>query len=243
VIDRYELTHDGFLDNRLTVAQPKKGFRAGHDSVLLAACIEAKDNSNLVELGSGVGVASLCLAQREKRCRVLGIEVDPELVALANDNARLNGMSERVSFLTGDVLEHDFQGGLFDQVFLNPPFHTSDGRKSPDPRRARAMYDANDALHAWTERAVELVRPGGKVTIVMRADRLPHWRARVSGAVIVLPLLPKPDGTAKRVIARLSPRGPSSYTEMEPLVLHNRDGLPTEEAEAVLRHGAPLYLE
>ena len=241
--DRAELSHDGFLGNRLTVAQPKRGFRAGHDSVLLAASIQVEENSNLLELGSGVGVASLCFAAREKTCSVLGIEIDPNLVDLANDNARRNELSPRVSFFAGDVVAHDFRGNHFDHVFLNPPFHLGVGQRSPDAGRARAMHDAKDALYAWTERAVELVRPGGKVTIVMREDRLPHWRERVSGAVIVLPLLPRPGGKAKRVIARISPDSASSCMEIAPLVLHDEDGHPTKEAEAVLRHGAPLRLE
>lgn len=243
MIDSSELTYDGFLGNRLILAQPKRGFRAGHDSVLLAASIQFSENSDVLELGSGVGVASLCLAAREKKCRVLGIEIDSELVALANQNAMRNGLSERVSFAAGDVFEHDFQGKHFDHVFLNPPFHFADGQKSPDSARARAMHDANDAHFAWTERAVELVRPGGKVTIVMREDRLLRWRERVFGEVLLLRLLPRPGGKAKRVIAQLSPHSASSYREIEPFVLHNGAGEPTKEAEAVLRHGDPLRLE
>lgn len=238
-----ELTQDGFLDNRLTVSQPKKGFRAGHDSVLLAASVQVEENSSVLELGSGVGAASLCLAAREQQCRVLGIEIDSGLVALANDNARRNQLSDRVRFIADDVVGHDFRGERFDHVFLNPPFHFADGRKSPDAGRARAMHDTKDALIAWTGRAVELVRPGGKVTIVMRADRLARWREHVSGAVISLPLLSRPGEKAKRVIARISPSAASSYREIGPFVLHDIDGKPTEAAEAVLRHCASLNLE
>ena len=188
-------------------------------------------------------MASLCLASRETKCRVLGIEIVSDLVALANENAMRNELSERVSFIADDAIEHDFQNQRFDHVFLNPPFHNADGQRSPDPARARAMHDSQDALYAWTERAVELVRPGGSVTVVMREDRLEQWRERVCGAVIALRLLPRQGERAKRVIVRISPHEPSSYREIEPLVLHNEGGGPTQEAEAVLRHGAPLRLE
>ena len=243
MIHRSELTHDGFLDNRLTVCQPKRGFRAGHDSVLLAASIQTAENSNVLELGSGVGVASLCLAVRVEDCRVTGVEIDPELVALANENAKRNKMSARVRFLAGDVFEQKFEDGRFDHVFLNPPFHLASGQKSPDAGRARAMHDADEALYAWTAHAIGLVRPGGNVTIVMRADRFGHWRERVSGGVILLRLLPRPGAEAKRIIAKITPQALSSFGEAEPFVLHDDDGRPTKEAEAVLRHGAPLRLE
>jgi tRNA1(Val) A37 N6-methylase TrmN6 len=243
VIEFEEPTVDGFLNNRLSVCQPKRGFRAGHDSVLLAASILVAENGHVIELGSGVGVASLCLAARIGDCRVTGIEIDPELAALANENAKRNEMSGRVSFIAGDAVTMTFDRKIFDQVFLNPPFHPSSGRKSPDSGRARAMHDPNDALICWTARAIQLVGPGGSVTVVMRADRLARWRIGLPGALTVLPLLPRRDEEPKRVIARLNPHAPSSYRAAKPFVLHRPDGKPTDETEAVLRHGAPLSLE
>ncbi len=242
MIEKPGLTEDGFLDNRLTVLQPKRGFRAGHDSVLLAASIEGAENSNVLELGSGVGVASLCLAARDGDCRVTGIEIDPELVSLAVENAKRNEMTSRVRFLAGDVLHQTFDGEIFDHVFLNPPFHPAAGQISPDAGRARAMHDVDEALHSWTERAIGLAGVKGNVTAIMRADRFESWRERVTGAVKVLRLLPRPGEDPKRVIARVTPRARSSYDEAKPFVLHDEDGKPTDEAEAVLRHGAPLPL-
>jgi len=243
VIDSAELTVDGFLNNRLTICQPKRGFRAGHDAVLLAASIPMVENGHALELGSGVGVASLCLAARVKECRVTGIEIAPELVALAVENAKNNELVERVNILVGDVLENAVGGQQFDQVFLNPPFHPKSARKSPDEGRARAMHDPKDALVRWTARAIGFVCPGGSVTVVMRADRLAQWRAGLCGTLTVLRLLPRKDEEPKRVIARLTPSAPTSYREAKPFVLHRPDGRPTEEAEDVLRHGAPLSFE
>ncbi len=243
MIEPEELTVDGFLNNRLSLYQPKRGFRAGHDSVLLAASVTIAENGHALELGSGVGVASLCLGARVANCHVTGIEIDPDLVALATENAIRNEMSGRVSFIAGDAVTMTFDGKIFDQVFLNPPFHPSSGRKSPDSGRARAMHDPNDALTCWTARAIQLVGPGGSVTVVMRADRLARWRIGLPGALTVLPLLPRRDEEPRRVIARLNPYAPSSYQVVKPFVLHRPDGKPTDEVEAVLRHGGPLSPE
>ena len=48
--------------------------------------------SRALELGAGAGTASLCLAARIPAITVTGIEIDPDLVQLANDNAAANGM-------------------------------------------------------------------------------------------------------------------------------------------------------
>lgn len=236
-------TLDGFLGNRLFVAQPRRGFRAGHDSVLLAASVPAQANDHALELGSGVGVASLCLAARVGTCRITGIEIDPALVATADENAARNDMSARVSFVCADVRASGFAGPSFDQVFLNPPFHPASGQASSDAARDRAMRDSDEALTSWTALALGLVRPGGSVSVILRADRVEAWKGAFTCKGALLPLAPREGEAPKRAIARLSPGKPSSWHVLPPFVLHRPDGRPTEEADAVLRHGAPLALE
>ena len=101
------LTLDRFLGGRVVAAQPADGFRAGHDTVLLAAAVPAEPGSTVLELGSGVGIASLCLAARVPGVRIVGVEIDPDLVRLANDNAAHNDLSARVSFIAADASNFD----------------------------------------------------------------------------------------------------------------------------------------
>src|SRR6185437_12302286 len=120
-----EYTLDRFLGGRIVAAQPKNGFRAGHDSVLLAAAIPAQPGAHVLELGSGAGVASICFAWRAAQSLVLGLEIDPELVEVAKANADRNAMKGRVRFSETDVRE--FRGKQFDHVFFNPPFNRAEG--------------------------------------------------------------------------------------------------------------------
>jgi len=235
-------TLDGFLNRRLLIAQPKSGFRAGHDSVLLAASVPAEPGDAVLELGAGAGVASLCLAARVEGCRVNGVELDPALVALANDNAARNALQARVSFHQVDVAAAGFNPGYFDRVFLNPPFHPASGSISNNPARARAMHDGGDALKLWTRIALRHTRDGGTVSIVLRADRLEEWAKDLPCAVTVLPLAPREGEAPKRALACLWPgTGPAFHT-LAPFILHRAEGGSTEQAEAVLRHGEALVL-
>jgi tRNA1(Val) A37 N6-methylase TrmN6 len=233
---------DGFLGNRLTIAQPAEGFRAGHDSVLLAAAVPATDQSSVLELGAGAGVASLCLAARVRGARVLGIDNDPNMVELANENAARNAMADRVHFECADVKDVS-RDKAFDHVFFNPPFHPANGQESPNQARARAMHDAMAAIAKWTRTALGLVRPGGSVTAILRADRGHEMLSAVENdGVIVLPLFPRADEPAKRIIVRIVKGSPKNTRVAAGLVLHDQDGRNTEAAEAVLRHGAALEL-
>jgi len=234
------ITLDRFLGGRLTIAQPRKGFRAGHDTVLLAAAVPA--GLDLLELGAGAGVASLCVAARIPGVRVIGVEIDPDLLRLANENATRNGMNDRVRFELGDVAAMR-QMRLFDHVFFNPPFHPVSGNPSPSTQRDRSMRDSADAVPAWTGVALSLTKPGGTVTAIVRADRASEaLRVRAGDEAFVFPLFPRAGETPKRVIVQIAKGRSGPEREAAGLILHEPDGRNTEASEAVLRYGSALTL-
>jgi len=238
-----QCTLDGFLGGRLTIAQPKHGFRAGHDTVLLAAGVPAETGSAVLELGAGAGAASLCLAARLGDVRVRGIEIDPELVALANENAARNAMAGRVHFEVGDAAALG-DAEEWDHVFFNPPFHPATGQQSPRLTRDRAMRDRCNAIGGWMRNALALTRPGGTVTAIVRTDRVDDIVsvAEGHGARIVFPLFPRRGAVSKRSIVQIAKGRPGSLGVAVGLILHEADGRNTDAAEAVLRHGFQLRL-
>lgn len=239
-----DITEDGFLDGRLIAAQPKKGFRAGHDTVLLAAAVPAKAGERILELGSGAGIASLCLAARVPDCTITGIEVDAELVTLANTNAAKNGMSGRVRFVEGDVFNsfpppEEEEIHWFDHVFLNPPFHDRRGQASPTLQRERAK---RGEVAAWMQRGLEMTRTGGTTTAILRADRLSEIEGLAPDSRwSVMLLLPRADKPAKRIIAQVR-KGERGSRGLAWLILHEEDGSPTKSADDILRRAQPLVL-
>ena len=98
-----EFTEDALLDGRIRLRQPAEGFRAAIDPLFLAAATPVKEGELVLDVGSGVGSASLCLAWRQPGCRVIGLEPQAELVALARDNITLNVMTGRVETIIGGI--------------------------------------------------------------------------------------------------------------------------------------------
>lgn len=226
------ITEDGFLNGQLTLRQPKRGFRAGLDAVMLAAAVPARAGETALELGAGVGTASLCVAFRTN-CDVTGLEIDPQLTKLANQNAALNAMAERVRFETADVLAWA-PDRRFDHVFCNPPFHDDTGQRSPHAQRARALQDAG-TLKDWVRSGLKHVASKGSFTIILRADRSGEVLAALpSKGVSIFPLLPRADAPPKRIIVRWSD-GVGGMPQSRGLVLHKADGTYTAEADDVLR--------
>jgi tRNA1Val (adenine37-N6)-methyltransferase len=236
-----DFTDDTFLGGRVRVRQPACGFRSGLDAVMLAAAIPARAGDEVLELGSGAGVASLCLAGRVPGCSITGVEIDGALVSLANSNAAVNGGSARVRFMEADALHlpRALRKG-FDHVFCNPPFHGDEGQRSPDARRARATHDEAQ-LRNWLSAGVKRVAANGAFTAIVRADRLAEALAGLpASAVAVVPLWPKTGEAAKRVILQVRAGSRAPLQLLPGLVLHEVDGHYTREAQLVLRDAAAL---
>ncbi len=246
-----DVSEDAVLDGRLVLRQPRRGHRFGHDSILLAAAVTAHSGEHAIELGAGVGAAGLALAHRVEGLSVTLVEIDPMLTALARRNAESNSLAARVRSVCLDVtapavtLEGaGLDSDSADHVLMNPPFNAPHN-PSPDRGRRVARVAAPDTLPQWLRTAAWLLRPSGTVTLIWRADGIADVLAALKtafGAVALLPIHPKPDAPAMRVLARAAKGAKAQLTELPGLILADAGGKPTAESNAILRQGAALDL-
>jgi tRNA1(Val) A37 N6-methylase TrmN6 len=246
-------TDDAILGGALTLRQPKRGHRFGHDAILLAAATPAKSGEHAVELGAGVGAAGLALASRVAGLRVTMVEIDGDLAALASHNSKVNGFSERARALTLDVATParafaaaGLTSGSVQRVLMNPPFNDPARRRSsPDSRRSLAHSAPLEALSQWVRRAFFLLGASGTLTLIWRADGLGDVLAALArgfGGVAILPVHPRPDAVAIRILVSTTKGSRAPLTLLPGLTLNDADGRPTAQAEAVLRGGEALRL-
>ena len=86
-------TLDAILGGRLRIIQKKSGYRFSIDALLLAHFVALKEGEECIDLGTGSGVVALILACRRCRGRILGIDIQGELVAMARRSVELNGLA------------------------------------------------------------------------------------------------------------------------------------------------------
>lgn len=250
--ERLQTSVDAVLGGRLRLRQPLRGHRVGHDAILLAAATGARAGEHAVDLGAGVGGAGLALAHRVAGLSLTLVEIDPALAALAAENVALNKLEDRVRAVAGDVEDAAAlaAAGLtaksVDRVLMNPPFN--DPRRqnvSPDPRRRLAHVAGPGLLGRWIEAAGRLLKPQGVLTLIWRADGLEDVLAALApsfGEVAVLPVYPRAEAPAIRVLVRAVKGGKEARRDYPGLVLNNDGGRPSDAAEAVLRAGGVLDL-
>jgi tRNA1(Val) A37 N6-methylase TrmN6 len=240
------VTRDHILDGRLSLRQPAKGYRAGVDAALLAAACDAGPGERVLEAGCGAGAVMLAAASRRPGARFLGVERDPEALALAKTNILDNGLSDRIQAILGEVGDREALAGHrpFDAALANPPFFDDPAAlRAPHPAKT-AAWIAGDGLGAWIQFLLRALGDGGTLTLIHRADRLAdilEALGNAAGSAQVRPIHPFADTPAKRVLVRGVKGGQAPLQLLPPLVLHERGGAKhAAEAEAILRGRADV---
>lgn len=242
-----EAQRDAFLDGRVQAWQPSKGYRAGVDTVMLAAAVPAKDGQSVLELGSGVGVAARCLLWRVPSVSVTCVEREPAFIHLARRN--FEGLD--VTLIEADVaaLPEALRAQSFDYVMMNPPFFDH-GMAGANALKSPA-HQEDMPIAAWVDVARRRLQPRGVLTLIHRAERLAELvQAMVGfGEVTILPIVARQGRAAQRVIVTARKSAKTGSVLLPPFVMHDgavhlRDGDDySDEARAVLRDGAAIPLQ
>jgi tRNA1(Val) A37 N6-methylase TrmN6 len=238
-----EVTEDAFLGGKLRLRQPKSGHRAGHDAMLLAAATPARSGDRVVDLGAGVGAAGLAVAKRVAGIGLVLVEIDPALAALARGNAASNGIAAETILLDVTSAADTFAAaGLspdsVDVVLMNPPFNDpSRHQTSPNKAREIAHVAAVTTLESWVHAGRRVLRSGGVLTLIWRAEGLGEVLAALGrgfGSLTILPVHGDARSPAIRILVRAVKGGKAPVRILAALVLNNESAVPNKQVEDIL---------
>jgi tRNA1(Val) A37 N6-methylase TrmN6 len=246
----FATTTDVFLGGKLSLRQPKHGYRAGLDAIVLAATVPATFEGHIIDLGSGVGAVGLSAAVRCPSVHVTLIERDPNLADLARENAEANNVSDRVKVIVCDVTKPDadvartLEKDAADIMLCNPPYHDDNtGTLATDALKAASHAMPEDALETWVRFACRLTKAKGRVTLIHRASALCNLLSALDrrfGETTVLPLHSRQGAPAHRIIVSGIKASRAPLNILEGKVIHADGHTFQPEFEAILRHGAAL---
>lgn len=239
------LSCDAFLGGLVNLWQPRQGYRAGVDPVLLAASIPAVSGQRVLELGCGVGAAILCLGARVQGLSLTGVEREAMYadLALRNGAGALEVVQADIAFLPLTLRQRQF-----DHVLANPPYWRRDASVAADDPMREAALGEQTPLALWVKVAAKRLAPKGLMHVIHRAERLPDLLAALPhdmGSIEVLPIAARVGRGAERIILRARKSGRADFRLHAPLILHrgevHADGDQyTLSVHKALRAGAAL---
>ena len=247
---------DAFLGGKLTIEQPKSGYRAGLDAVFLAASVIWPREQRpfcVLDVGAGVGTVGLCVARRCLDAQVTLLEREPQLAGLARENIKRNALAERVRVIetaldasAADLSACGLSADSFDDVVANPPYH-SQGQGTPAPNAMKAASHAMEetGLDAWVRFMARMAKPGGRVAMVHKAEALPAVLAAFQGRfgdMRVLPLYPRAGEPASRIIVQATKGSRAQMVLLPGFTLHGEGNVFAGPSQHVLRDGAGVLM-
>lgn len=249
-----DLSDDAFLGGALQILQPRRGYRAGIDAVLLAAAVdeEGANGGNLLDVGAGVGTLGLCVARRIEGLRVTLLEREPQLCAIAAENIRRNGLVDRVRIVAGAVGESATELALkelaaesFTHVLANPPFMAPESgtRSNTRLKAASHAHEPGQSLDDWGRFMARMSLPGGTALMIHKAEHLGDVLACLNGrfgAVRILPLHARAGEPANRVIVKATKGSRAPLALLPGIILHDEGNAFLPHIDAVLRQGLAL---
>lgn len=168
-----------------SLLQDDRFFKLGQDSILLSDFAAPPAGGQVLDLGCGNGALCVLLCARFARLKVTGLEIQPELVQLARENAEHNRIADRMTVVEGDLKQHKklFENRKFDYIICNPPYFVQGSGYSADGAQRRG---AREEEHCTMEDAIRaagfLVKFGGRAAFVHRPERLAESMAAFRAA-------------------------------------------------------------
>lgn len=158
-----------FQFKQFKVSHINSTMKVGTDAVLLGAWIDITDSISILDVGTGCGVISLMLAQRNSIVRIMAIDIDDSSVKEATKNFINSPWSERLDCLNTSLQE--FSSDIkFDHIVSNPPFFL-DGTLSPAKSRYAARHTIKLSYNDLLSNTTRLLKSGGKLSIIIPSEQ------------------------------------------------------------------------
>jgi len=238
------IKNDYLLDKKVKMFQSDEGYKTSSDAVLVSSLLfNIKDGEKILDVGSGTGGISLCLAHRLPKAEITGFEVQKKLTDLANTSAKANNF-QNLKYICYDIKEKKapIHFGSFDHVITNPPYEKN-GSKSPNISKATAHNQESLTLEDWLKFCLKMLKPYGYLYLIHRAEALDEILSilyKRAGNIRVIPVYSKKTEKAKRVMLIAQKDSKTPLTILPPLIVHEKEGY-TEKAKQILRSGKSFF--
>lgn len=227
---------DDLQINGYKIIQHPDKFCFGMDAVLLSSFAKVKEGERALDLGTGTGILPILLEAKTEGEHFTGLEIQPESAEMANRSVLLNGLSDKIDIIEGDIKEaaQIFGKGTMNVVTSNPPYMTNHhGLKNPNDAKAIARHELLCSLEDVISQTSAVLKPKGRCYFVHRPFRLVEiitlmrqYKLEPKRMRLVYPFV---DKEPNMVLIEGVKGGGSQLTVEAPLIVYDAPGQYTQE--------------
>ncbi len=242
----YERIDDLQTPSGYKIIQNPEWFCFGVDAVLLSsfAAKTIKPKTRVLDMCTGNGILPILLAEKTGASLIEGIEIQPLVAEMAQRSIALNNIEEKIKIVQGDLKSAPelYGKSQFDAVTCNPPYKENfGGLKNATDTVTIARHEILCNLEDIIVSAEKVLKPGGKLYIVHRPERLADILCLMRNYKIEPKRLrfvhPSHAKTATMILVEGAKHGGAKLFLEPPLYVHNEDGTYTEEINAIYGRG------
>ena len=192
-----------FQFKKFTVFHNRCAMKVGVDGVLLGAWADVSDAENVLDVGTGSGLISLMVAQRNNKAQILAIDIDENAAKQAQENVRNSAYCNRITVKNIDFREFSFKNEKFDHIICNPPFFIK-SLQSPENQRTVARHSVCLTHEELLEKSKNLLCEKGKISLILPITESENAMAFTKKIGLFCSrqtiVFPKPNKRAKRIL-------------------------------------------
>lgn len=246
-----DYTHNHLQDKKISIFQPIDGYRASIDAVMISSAVSnVKKGDNILDVGSGTGAISLCLAHKFQNIasQIIGLETQTRLFELSNMSSKENGFDSFLSYINFDIRNKIDEKTIikpisFSHVVTNPPYSQSD-MESPNKSKATAHNHQDFSLESWIKFCIKMMKPKGYFYMINRAEAVDEILSVIRkgklGNIKIVPIQSKENEDAKRVIIIAQKGSKTSTVIKRPIIVHDETGGYSNKTDNIFRNSASL---
>jgi len=224
----------------INIIQKRDAFRFGIDAVLLSNFARIKKNMRVVDLCTGGGIVPFLIAGKTEAKSIVGIEIQEDMVEMANRSLKLNELEDKIEFLNGDIKDMKLIKGLpkADIVTVNPPYKLKNsGIINSNNKNAIARHEICCTLEDVIIAARNVLKDNGRMYMVHRPERLADifcimrkYKMEPKRVQMVHPSFSK----APNIILVEGHKDGGAFLKWEePIYVHNEDGSYTGKIDEI----------
>ena len=223
--------------NNLKIIQNKDGFRFGIDAVLLSDFAkDIRNNSKVLDLGTGTGIIGILLCAKTKLSKIYGIDIQKDVCDMASRSIKLNNLEDKFEIINTNIkdLQNTFEESSFDAIVSNPPYKKDNsGLKNESETKLISRHEITASLEDFINISSKLLKNNGSIYMVHRPERLSdlfYLLKKYNLEPKKLRLVQSyQDSKPKLVLVKATKNAKSFLNIEEPLTIYNKDGSYTDE--------------